>query len=312
MKNTAIEAKHQRMLELLAQGATSRIMARQMGYQEGTMRVYLHNLYRRIGVANKTEAVVWYMNRERSREDVKTAVRITPQPGSGDLVGDMALEEDLMAALGVMSNFIGPYGRVWEVGQRIAGVEIDAKTLERRGRARLLWRALLKGDWGLGKRVHDSDGAASLLLDSPAEAVLLVFLLLAGGYSLAAERLTAQLTDRRKAGRGASPREVALIGALRETLHARDDGALATLHKIAAERSAAAALQKQAAMVLLFHVYKGRADAPRARQTANAIWTEAEAARRQLQAMGERALGASASLPSPAKSALREKAVVSR
>src|SRR5690349_3576182 len=159
MKEAGLDAKNQRMLELLAQGSTSRIMARQMGYQEGTMRVYLHNLYRRIGVANKTEAVVWYLNRERAREDVK-AVETAQKAGSGDLFGDMALEEDLYAALGVMSQFIGPYGKVWEVAQRIEGNALDAAILERRARVRMMWRALLKGDWAYGKRTYDSDAGA--------------------------------------------------------------------------------------------------------------------------------------------------------
>ena len=196
MKDTAIDAKNQRMLELLAQGGTSRVIARQMGYQEGTMRVYLHNLYRRIGVANKTEAVVWYLNRERSREDVK-AVQSAQRPGSGDLFGDMAVEEDLFTALGVMSHFVGPYGRIWEVGQRLEGNELDARALERRARGRLLWRALLKGDWAYGKRMYDADLSAALVLDAPSDAVLLAALLLAGGYTLAADRLVSQLTDKR-------------------------------------------------------------------------------------------------------------------
>ena len=38
-------------------------LAKELGYQEGTMRVYLHNLYRKIGVGNKTEAVIWYLKR---------------------------------------------------------------------------------------------------------------------------------------------------------------------------------------------------------------------------------------------------------
>jgi len=310
MKDTAIDAKNQRMLELLAQGATSRIMARQMGYQEGTMRVYLHNLYRRIGVANKTEAVVWYLNRERSREDVK-AVESAQRAGSGDLFGDMAVEEDLFAALGVMSQLIGPYGRIWEVAQRIEGNEVDAKALERRARARLLWRALLKGDWAYGKRAYDADAGAALVMDSPSDAVLLAALLLAGGYSLAADRLIAQLTDKRKAGRGLAPREATLLRVLRETFNSREDQALGTLHKIASEKPSAAGL-KQIAMVMLFHAQKARGDGDRARQTANAVWAEAESARKHLNAMGERTLGAEVSPAAPAKSPAREKAAATR
>ena len=310
MKDPTIEAKHKRMLELLAQGATSRIIAQQMGYQEGTMRVYLHNLYRRIGVANKTEAVVWYLNRERSREDVK-AVQSAQRAGSGDLFGDMALEEDLFTALGVMSQLIGPYGRIWEVAQRIEGNELDAKALERRGRARLLWRALLKGDWAYGKRAYDADAGAALVMDSPSDAVLLAALLLAGGYSLAADRLVAQLTDKRKAARGLSPREAALLRVLRETFNSREDHALGSLHKIATEKTAASGL-KQVAMVMLFHVLKAHGDGARARQTANAVWGEAESARKHLNAMGERTLSADVAPAAPAKAPAREKAAAAR
>jgi DNA-binding NarL/FixJ family response regulator len=67
MKDAWMDAKSERMLELLAEGSPSRVIARQMGYQEGTMRVYLHKLYKKIGVANKTEAVIWYLNRGRAR-----------------------------------------------------------------------------------------------------------------------------------------------------------------------------------------------------------------------------------------------------
>ena len=53
------------LLELLAEGASARVIAKKLGYSEGTMRVYLHNLYRAIGVRNKTEAVIWHLHRSR-------------------------------------------------------------------------------------------------------------------------------------------------------------------------------------------------------------------------------------------------------
>ncbi|MEO5692542.1 MAG: LuxR C-terminal-related transcriptional regulator [Usitatibacter sp.] len=306
MKDAVIDAKNQRMLELLALGSTSRVIAKQMGYQEGTMRVYLHNLYRRIGVANKTEAVVWYLNREKSRDDMK-AEQSAQRPTTGDLVGDMSLEEDLLAALGVMSQFVGPYGRVWEVGQRLEGTEMDSRILERRAKARLLWRAMLKGDWAYGKRLYDADMGASLSLDAPADAVLLATLLVAGGYSLAADRLSSQLTDKRKAGRGVTAREANLMRTTREAFQAHDGQAAAALQKFASEKSSAAML-KQAAMVLAFHAFKAKGEDARARQCANAVWTEAESARKQLEAMGERPLGNESTYNAPAKAPVREKA----
>ena len=68
MKDFVIDTRSQRMLELLAQGAGSKLIAKELGYQDGTMRVYLHNLYRKIGVANKTEAVIWFLKRGGSSE----------------------------------------------------------------------------------------------------------------------------------------------------------------------------------------------------------------------------------------------------
>jgi DNA-binding CsgD family transcriptional regulator len=302
----ALDAKNQRMLELLSEGSTSRVIARQMGYQEGTMRVYLHNLYRRIGVANKTEAVVWYLNRERAREDVK-AVEFAQRPGTGDLFGDMALDEDLYVALGVMSHFVGPYSRVWEVGHKMSGDQPDPKLTERRGRARMLWKALLHGDWAYAKRAHDIDQGAGLLLDAPSEAALLVCLLIAGGYTLAADRLASRLTDKRKAGPGASARESALMRALRDALQSDDSHAFAILTKFSGDKANAAS--RQVALALLFHAYKARGDEPRARETANALWAEAETARKQLHALGERPLGPDSAAKAPRA---REKAAATR
>ena len=311
MKDTAIDAKNQRMLELLAQGSTSRVIARQMGYQEGTMRVYLHNLYRRIGVANKTEAVVWYLNRERLREGAPAAPAPRRIASGGDLFGEMALDENLFAALGVMSNFVGPYARGWEVAKRLEGVEIDARTQERRVRGRTLWRALLKGDWALGKHIYDQDQGAAISLDSPTDAVLLASLLIAGGYSLAADRLVSQLTDKRKAGRAVSAREAGLMRALRDAFQAPNPQAIAALQRLATEKGPAGGI-RQLALVLVFHALKASREEERARQAAGAIWAEAEVARKQLEAMGERPLAGGPTATAPAKSGAREKATAAR
>lgn len=301
------------MLELLARGSSNRDVARNMGYQEGTMRVYLHHLYRKLGVANKTEAVIWYLKRALPEQD-GDAEALGGDGAPSDLFGDMALREDLYTALGVMGAFIGPYGRVWEVGVRLKGDEIDEELHARRERSRRLWKALLKGDWAHGKRSYDADSGSALLLDAPSDAVLLASLLLLGGFSSAAGRLSAQLTQKRKVGRGVSLHEAAMLRSLRAALE--DDGdALSGLHGVTQEKSATPAL-KQVAMALLFHAYAARKDLERARKTANALWAEAEAARQHLAAMGERPLGTSRSAPAPAKpnptpkrASAREKAV---
>ncbi|MEP7262757.1 MAG: hypothetical protein ABI669_16215, partial [Usitatibacter sp.] len=86
-----------------------------------------------------------------------------------------------------------------------------------------------------------------------------------------------------------------------------DGQAAAALQKFASEKSSAAML-KQAAMVLAFHAFKAKGEDARARQCANAVWTEAESARKQLEAMGERPLGNESTYNAPAKAPVREKA----
>ena len=300
------------MLELLATGASNRDVAEQLGYQEGTIRVYLSNLYKKIGVANKTEAVVWLLSR---RDNAQAAAAAAAEPSytehsSGDLLGDMALQDNLFIAMGVMSAFIGPYSFVWEVGMRLKDGEIDDQVRFRRQRSRILWRALLCGDWSFGKRQFDADGAAGLIVDSPSDAVMLASLLIAGGYSSAADRLAGQLTQKRKAGTAASAREATMLRALRAALEGNEEG-LAQLQELAAEKSASPAL-KQIAMVLIFHTHVTRREFERARAAANAVWMEAESARQQLQAMGERPLGvvkaAQAAAKSPKRVMAKEKA----
>jgi DNA-binding CsgD family transcriptional regulator len=310
MKNMTLEAKHERMLELLAEGASAREVAKKMGYSEGTTRVYLHNLYKAIGVRNKTEAAIWQLSRTRGSAPPEEH----PEPVLGpaatrETFGDMALAEDLYSALGIMSTFLGPYGHVWEAGLRLKGTPIDEKSVMRRAQARLLWRALLKGDFGYAKTLHDEGIAERMLLDQPSDAVLVACVLTIGGFSAAAQKLSAQLQNRRRPGAGVSQREVSLLSAVEGALGHQAEAGLASLHHAA--ESASAPVLRQVAMVCLFHAYRARKDGTRAHATANAIWSEAEKTRQQLEAMGVRPLARDAALPHPtratAKATSREK-----
>ena len=187
MKQLMINDKDVKMLELLAKGASSKEMARDLGFREGTMRVYLHNLYRKLGVKSKTSAVSWYLAtakrsmQESSRED----------SGQQSLVeesfGDMAMRTSLLASLGVMKIFFGAFGRMWEVATRLKGEAIDDATEQQRRNSRLLWEAMLAGDFGYAKRLADRGLAGKLFIDSPPDCLLLAMMLLLGGYSLTAD-----------------------------------------------------------------------------------------------------------------------------
>ncbi len=306
MKHEVMDARSERILELLAKGSSSRDLAEKLGYQEGTMRVYLHHLYRRLGVANKTEAVIWYMKRGQARAAAE-AEPPPPPPPSTDILGEMAVREGLYAALGAMSAMIGPFGRLWEVARRLNGDEDEEEERPRREYSRGLFKALLQGDFAAGKRAWDAGEAEDLLVRSPSDAVQLASLLLLGGYSSAGQRLVAQLAQRRRAG-GASVREMSLLRALVSLVEEGNGDAASEIQSLAAQKSAGGT--RQVAMVVLFHAFVVRKELDRARKMAETVWNEADSVRQQLVAMGERPFGggrATAERPA-AKAAAREKA----
>jgi DNA-binding CsgD family transcriptional regulator len=306
MKDFVIDTRSQRMLELLAQGAGSKLIAKELGYQDGTMRVYLHNLYRKIGVANKTEAVIWYLKRGGST-DRAAEPAAAPLRRGDDLVGEMAMADGLFATLGVMGQYLGPFGRVWEVGAKLSGEAADADPEGRRARSRALWNALMKGDFAYGKAIYDADEGYATLSGSAPDAVMLAALLIAGGYSHAARQLASKLTDRRRSRPAVPAREAALLDIAFEAFEGKLPApGLARLQK--ATEGSTAPNARQLAMVMLFHAARVRRDPERARQVAGTLWTEAEAARKELQAMGDSALAPTRASSTPAKTGVREKA----
>ena len=303
-----VDPKGQQLLELLAEGASTAVLAKKLGYSPGTVRVYLHNLYRVIGVRNRTEAVLWHLNRVRPAE--KRGAAAAPRGALADeTFGDVAVREGLLATLGVMESFLGPYGRVWEVGLRLKGVAMDDQAAAFRDDARLLWRALLQGSFGYGKAMHDEGLAERLLNEAPSEALLLVSLLLIGGFTHAADRCIAQLGRARRGGRALSVRELNYLRSLRAAIYEDDAGALSSLHALAGEKTNPAL--RHVATAALFHAYKLRKDEGRAHDVANVLWGEAESARQQLEAMGIRPLAREAFLPKGGK-AVSKQAVTAR
>jgi DNA-binding CsgD family transcriptional regulator len=299
---TVVDAKGQQLLELLSEGASTAVLAKKLGYSPGTVRVYLHNLYRAIGVRNRTEAVLWHLNRVRPAHGMP-APRSTASLAD-ETFGEVAAREGLLAAFGVMESFIGPYGRVWEVGMRLKGEPLEERTLALRDDSRLLWRALLQANFGYGKALYDEGAADSMLADAPSDGLLLATLLLLGGYSHVAEGCIAKLNRARKAGRTLSSREANFLRVLKGAANDADFEALAGLTQLAADKSTPTVL-KHVAVAALFHVYRAQRDGTRAAETANVLWAEAEAARQQLEAMGVRPLARETAIPKPGRPAVR-------
>jgi DNA-binding CsgD family transcriptional regulator len=304
MKSASLEAKDRQMLELLTQGASTRVISKKMGYSEGTVRVYLHNLYRKIGVRNRTEALLWQLEQRSSLEQRTMAAR-SAAVAADESFGDVALRDGLLCTLGIMESFIGPYGRLWEVARRLKNEPLDEETRVRRDEARTLWRSLLQGSFGYAKGLHDEGFGLRMLEASPSESVLLVTCLIIGGYSNAADSYIGQLSKVRRGARLVNEREALFMRSLRDAVYSNDEDALAQIHQLASEK-AGNPVMKHVAGVALFHAYRARKDFGRARDTANALWAQAEAGRRQLEAMGVRPLDREAALPKPVKAPSRQ------
>jgi len=307
MRGAPLSERDLRMLELLGKGDSSKAIAKKLGYRPGTTRVYLHDLYRKIGVPNKTSAVIWYFDRIKA----KSAPPPEPEPVSAaelaleESVGDLALRTDLFTALGAMSTLLGAYGRTWQVAARLKGGKVDKATLERRAKSRQLWEALLKGDFAFGKKLFDAGGAGELIFDSPPDGALLALLLLLGGYSNAADRMVTELGRKRRVPNGIAVRDHDLLIAVRSVVNRNEREALARVNRFA--NDTATPQSRIVALAALHHLCKADGDRNGAARAADALWAEAEASLQQLRAMGERPFQRGAASPG-AKAGGRRKA----
>lgn len=62
-----LSPQEQLVMPLLAQGRTNKEIATQLGLSDKTIKNYLANIYDKLGVNRRTEAVAWYMKNSPSR-----------------------------------------------------------------------------------------------------------------------------------------------------------------------------------------------------------------------------------------------------
>jgi DNA-binding CsgD family transcriptional regulator len=284
-----------KLLELLVTGASSKSIADQMGLTDGTTRVYLHSLYKRIGVSNKTSAVTWYLETTRGQP-----AQLVMPTTTVETFGDRAVERDLHSALGMMEVFLGPYGRMWDMFVRLEGHQpLPANQREIRARARSLWEALLRGNFNESATFFDREGMARLFIESQSDAVVLSASLLLGGYTVRANKALASLKLKRGGSIGITVDEKAALTAIGDVVNeSAVDSGLAALHHLA-HRSLRRPVFRHLLMVALFHLYKGRNEVLMARDVGNAIWVEADAARTHLESTGDTTFPSDARIPEP-------------
>ena len=57
-KNSALTARERQITRVLSEGATNKEIGRRLRLAEGTVKVHLHHIYRKLGIANRTELAV--------------------------------------------------------------------------------------------------------------------------------------------------------------------------------------------------------------------------------------------------------------
>jgi DNA-binding CsgD family transcriptional regulator len=289
-----------KMLELLLKGASGRLIAERLGYKEGTTRVYLHSLYKRIGVNNKTSAVTWYLDTlttdetHAEREAANQAQRIKS-------FGDMAVRRGLLDSLGFMGVFLGPYGRMWEVTQKLKETRTSHLTpsdLKLRATARGLWESFLAGDFNQGKRQFDAGLLPKLFVASPSDAVTLTIMLVLGGYTSSARKAMSSLPAKKAGSLGVTIDELRALTAASDAIEKSNNSAIHAIHDMI-HSGGARPVYRHLLLATLFHLYRLRGDTNRASAVADALWVEADRARAYLEAGGDRPLPPDIFLPVP-------------
>jgi DNA-binding CsgD family transcriptional regulator len=280
-----------KLLELLSTGASGKGIAEALGYKEGTTRVYLHNLYQRIGVKNKISAVNWYKAQIGEVPRVPGASPVVPEAILKSF-GDIALRAGLRASLGVMEVFLGPYSRTWEISNLLSpnqGPSVSENAHQNSAVVRQLWSSILDGDFAEGKRRYDEGLLQKLFISGPSDAVPLAVLLGLGEYSSNASAAIHALPAKSMKNAGITADEHDMLEAVLVSFSKRAQEGIDILKGLAARKQTSPAL-RHLVCACLFHIYRKHSQRDLARDIANSLWADAEAIRGNLESVGDKLL----------------------
>lgn len=68
-KNAALTTRERQIIGVLAKGLTNKEIGRRLRVAEGTVKVHLHRIYRKLGIANRTALVVLALTSSRIAKD---------------------------------------------------------------------------------------------------------------------------------------------------------------------------------------------------------------------------------------------------
>jgi two-component system, NarL family, nitrate/nitrite response regulator NarL len=66
----AFSTRELQVLEILQNGKSNKVIARELGLSEATIKVHVKNVMRKLGAANRTEAAIWMSRQRKTTEDL--------------------------------------------------------------------------------------------------------------------------------------------------------------------------------------------------------------------------------------------------
>ena len=81
------------VLEILQNGKSNKIIARELGLSEATIKVHIKNVLRKLGASNRTEAAIWMTKHRRMVEDMNGREPVLGPMASGSDIGVVASED---------------------------------------------------------------------------------------------------------------------------------------------------------------------------------------------------------------------------
>jgi len=253
-----LSARDTRLWELVSTGSSGKAIAEQMGMRAGTIRVYLHNLYKTLGVHNKSEAAVLYVNM-RELESRPAAEATAPLLKS---FGDFAYETNLAAALGADIAYLGVHGLLEGALPAASHKAAEKITTKDRIKVRALWEAMIAGNFSVARDLYESGEVP--FTDQPVSGLVTAVMLTVGGYSRAA-MVYSKVFLRKRATQVLSERDAMLLLAVTDAVERRKPAAFSYLARVAALRpNDAHDWEMQLAQFALYYIYRIHGERARA------------------------------------------------
>jgi two-component system, NarL family, nitrate/nitrite response regulator NarL len=89
----AFSMRELQVLEILQNGKSNKVIARELGLSEATVKVHIKNVMRKLGASNRTEAAIWMTKHRRMVEDINGREPVLGPMASGSDIGVVASED---------------------------------------------------------------------------------------------------------------------------------------------------------------------------------------------------------------------------